>query len=207
MIWDRINCFLKKAVSYAKENRLLVFFLTVFCLGIVFGGFSIRYFEANETDLSNLFQQFVSLRTRAFTHILFSSLFSCVFPVFLLYCFGLFVYGYVPCFLLLFVQGITHGVVCGYIYSTYGLKGVAFVLLVVLPPAFIGTIILLVGSKVSFQFAVILSKTYFSDMVLVQPTIYFKRYHCKYLILLGFAMFAALADSLLSRVFIHVFGF
>ncbi len=207
MLVEITNRFFIRVMKYIKGNQLVVGFLAVFSVGIIFGALSLQYLSSTDVNLSVLFEQFIMIRTKGFTSIFLNSLFTCIFPLFLLYCFGLFVYGYVPCFIVMFVHGVTHGIVCGYTYTTYGLKGAAFVLLVVFPAAFLITIAQIIGSKASVQFSVLLSKTYFRDTVLVQPSIHLKRYHYQYLILTGFVIVAALADSLLSNVFVRVFGF
>lgn len=207
MFKEILNHIFKKTVKYANENRLVVLFFSVFCIGVTFGAFLLPSLFNSDFNLPLLFERFLALRSNGFSYILLNSLITYGFPLILLYCFGLFAYGYVPCFLLMFVQGITHGIVCGYTYTTYGLRGVAFVLLIVMPSALLITVIYLIGSKTSFQFSALLSKIFFCDTVLVQPSVHFKRYHYKYLILTAFAIVAALTDSLLSRIFLGVFGF
>lgn len=207
MTWDYIRSISAKTTGYIKENDWLVLFLTTFSLGMLFSGFCLQSNFLIGEDLSLAFGQFIIHRAESFLKIFSECVCSVVLPLFLFYCFGLFMYGYIPCFLLLFIQGMSYGAVSGYIYVTYGLKGAAFVLLVVLPPAFFSTLIQLIASKQAFAFSVVLSKNYFRDTVLVQPSGYFKRYHIKFLVLLGFAMAVAVFDSLLSRIFINVFGF
>ncbi len=207
MTWDILTQIAVKIIRYAKENKWLVLFVTVFSFGVLFSAFCLKSGVFVGKDLSLPFSQFIGFRTQSFLEIFVGCIFSVVFPLFLFYCFGLFVYGYIPCFFLLFVQGMSYGAVSGYIYTTYGLKGVAFVLLVILPPAFCNTLVQFIASQQAFVFSVLLSKNYFRDTVLVQPSNYLKRYHYKFLVLLGFAFAVAFLDGLLSRVFINVFGF
>ena len=196
-----------KIIHYIKNNNRFVLFLFVYSLGIVFSALSLQNNISLDTQFPFAFQQFIVLKSQPFWVILYTSLFSAVVPLILFYCFGLFMYGYIPCVILLFIQGLSFGSVSSYIYFSYGLKGVAFVLLVVFPPAFFNILIEFIASKQAFSFAVVLSKNYFSDTVLVQPSNHMKRYHYRYLLLFGLTVIAVLTDSLLSYVFVDVFGF
>ena len=114
-------------------------------------------------------------------------------------------YGYFPCYLLLLIRGMGYGAVCGYLYASMGLKGIAFVLLVLLPPAFIHFAVLLVAACEAFRFSVLLTKNYYLDIMVIQPSAHVKRYHIRFGVLLGFVLLSALLDGVLSYVFFDVF--
>ncbi len=198
----------RKLTEYILRNGLLVSFFVLFSVGLVLGSVTYRTLRETPTQLPYVFEQFISGRENASLLILVCrSLFSAFLPLLLSYCFGLFMYGYIPCFLLVFIRGMGYGMVSGYIYTAYELKGVAFVLLVILPAAFIHSLLLFIGAREAFRFSVLLSKNYFRDLTVMNPCNRLKRYHYQYLILSGFTVVAALMDGLLSRVFMDVFGF
>lgn len=205
MIFNFTALPLQKAVRYVKSNALILSFFLMFSIGIFFGVISLRTID--DIHLSLAFQQFFDFRCLPLLDVLSGCFIVCVFPLFLLYCFGLFLYGYIPCFILLFFEGLGYGTVSGYFYKTYSIKGVSFVLLVILPIAFLGIVLQFVACKSTVQFSVLLSKNYFRDILVVNPSSRLKQYHIKYLILFVFAFSIACLDCILSRAFINAFGF
>ena len=190
-------------LRYITENRLTVIFFILFAFGMVFGSLSI-------TGYSNIplaFKWYLNLRETTFWVIFCYSLLVSILPLILCYCSGLFFYGFVPCVLLLIIQGAGYGAISGYIYNNHGLFGVAFVLLVLLPGCFFNVVLQLFGCKEAFRFSLLFCKSYYKDIMVSNPSGYLKRYHYKFLILLVFGFFVALFNCSLSFVFTGVFGF
>ena len=206
LIKNKLHYGFKQVVNYVSQNTLVVSLFLTLTIGVVIGSLVFRDSGETNVSLQSLFTQFVNARSNVpFFRIFCRSLLGFLLPLILCYFLGLFMYGFVPCYLLMLAHGMGYGSVCSYIYSAMGLKGVAFVMLVILPSGFIHMVVLQLAAREAFCFSVILSRSYFLDVTVLAPANRLKRYHVRYLVLAAFIILAALLDGLLSYVFLDVF--
>lgn len=107
--------------------------------------------------------------------------------------------------LLSFGRGFFLGTLGGYLLSLDPLKGFIFYLSIVLLPSIIAVFALVLGCRESFNFSSYLIKALSAQGKgrLIQD---FKIYCVRYIFLLGIALFAAVADMLLSGFFAPYFS-
>lgn len=196
-------------ISYLVKNCHIVLMAFLLVLGVLVGGILIRNDSLYDVfDLPKFFQNFIAARNSGgFSSVYVRSFLSSFLFLLGAYCSGFFVYGFIPSVLLPFVKGLGIGAVCGYVYQTFGLKGVAFAMLVVLPPAFLQGFLLMLACKASFRSSLSLAGFLIKGNNLIHPQQVFKAYNISFLILLLFAAGVALLDSILSNIFMGVFGF
>lgn len=157
---DRIN---KKTVLdlksniafFIKNNTIVSFFTFLLFIGIITGTVLTR--NANEELIQNLKMLFLSNYTiRASQPMLdtfMSSIISSFIFVILSIIMGLSMWGSITIPILIFFKGLGFGLSSGYIYLTYGFKGILFNLVIVLPGAFLSCLALIISSKESIKFS------------------------------------------------------
>jgi hypothetical protein len=119
----------------------------------------------------------------------------------------MFVFGFLPLACLPAIRGQGIGLVCAYLYVTYGLKGAAFALLILIPVSFFHSVILLIACNESLSFSCSMASVYILEQPKIGDTMAFKKYNLRYLILLLFSGLASLLDGVLSILLINLFGF
>ena len=136
-------------VSDFRKNSLFIFLVIVLFAGIAAGALMIR---TNGRQIS----QVLSSATSAFltdrsgqTMIIkfFHSFFSSFWLLALIYVFGFSPLGQIPSAAVVAFRGLGLGVAMGFEFVSNGYKGMVFVLLLIIPHAFISTFVLLKASK------------------------------------------------------------
>lgn len=199
---------LQDVLTYVLHNGRWILMLVSLLLGILSGSLFIRNSGTiSFVDLSLFFHNFTAARNSAsILSIILHSFLSSMLYLFLAYCSGLFVYGIIPAVLLPFIKGLGIGAVCGYLYQVYALKGVAFSMLVVIPAAFLYSLILAIACKEALQFSASIAAFLIKGNNWVNVSLQFKKYNLRFMVLLLFTAGVSIIDGILSRVFIGVFG-
>ena len=94
---------------------------------------------------------------------------------------------------------------CG--YSLYGLMGIVFNLLIIIPPSVISSIALILSSRESLGFSISLARLALPDFNKHQIEGDFKLYCLRQLFLLIFYPVSAIINALLATSFISFFNF
>lgn len=207
---DKIN---KKAVSnlksniiyLIKNNTIVSFFIFLLFIGIITGTILTR--NANEELIQNLKMLFLSNYTLRSSQPLLdtftASIISSFIFVFLSIIMGLSMWGSITIPMLIFFKGLGLGLSSGYIYLTYGFKGILFNLVIVLPGAFLSCLALVISSKESITF----SYTLFLSSLKRRITPNFKEYFvnvCRSFVII---VIASVIDMLFSWWFAGLFKF
>lgn len=200
--WEQIK-------NYVIRNFTFVMVMLSLLIGVLMGALLIRGGSFSAVSrFSVSFEQFIQTRQEgSYGSVFIRSFATSSVYLLVLFCCGLFVYGSPLCYLATLMRGLGFGAVSGYLYSTYGLKGVAFTLLVLLPTTFFNCIVLILASKEAVRFSASMVTGYFRGFSLNVGSRDFKQYHKRFFIFLIVTLFISLMDAGLSTVFIHVFGF
>lgn len=192
-----------------QENRKLLFLTFTFIAGLCIGVIVVRGADGSLLKMiSDTFSSYVSHRTgQSFFKTLFFSITS-VFPFFAAaFIAGLCVVGtpFVPlvsCF-----RGLGIGLTSGFLYATYGLKGIAFSALLIMPPALISSIALLLACRESMCFSLVLARAAAPRSGPVALHNDFKIYCLRFIFILGMILASSLLDSVMSLSFMRFFTF
>ncbi len=144
-----------------KHKKTLILLFICLILGMIFGAISVSYFNLESIyKLDFLFLNDFKGRINQSNLEIFISSFS-ILSLFALFtelnalsCWGAFFIPFIVAF-----KGIGLGISAGYLYLIYGLKGIAFYLLILLPGIFISSvgITLLAGGCMKFSFKLLKS--------------------------------------------------
>ncbi len=200
---------LDTTLHFCRNNGRFLCMTVSLLLGVLIGSLLVRNnVLLSRTVMESYFRDFISSRSSnpTITVFIFSLLSSCVYLC-IAYIMGLFMYGTIPSVFLPAFRGLGIGAVCGYIYLVYGLKGAAFVLLIILPFHFCYSLILLIGCREAMIFSGSMFLGYTKNLSITNMHIALKKYNLRFLVLFLVCAAVAIPDCLFSAIFLDVFGF
>lgn len=194
--------------SSVLKNKLIIIPFLVFVLGIVLG--CVCYFKSDVLSAVSYeyIDSFISARENiVFLKVFFSAvLFSLLFLI-LIFIFGTSLIGTVMSPLVLFIRGMLFGSVASLLYSQYGIKGIAFYALLIVPPAIIMAPALMWAVARSIGFSLKLVTAVISGSSVGSLNFEFKKYCIYFIWLIAAISFAALCDSVLSSFLFDILKF
>lgn len=192
-----------------RKNRLFAVFVLTLFAGIVAGAFAGRTADSNLMEkldvvfLTNYKVRCTHGMGEAFVAS-FASAFLFILTVFLT---GLSLWGGVVTAFVPFIKGYGYGLSVGYLYCTYGVQGILYNLLVVLPGAFLCSAVVCASAQESmrntFRLIALFRKTAVSD----DPRLQMKNYLLAMLWLLFLASLSSAVDVVFSFFFSWIFNF
>lgn len=194
--------------AFIKRYGATTLFVLMYAGGLLFGSLSARSADTQLLDGMNfLFTTNLSARMGQPAFSTFATSFASdfLFMLFVFLC-GLSPWGMAAIFLAPVFKGFGVGLSAGYLFITYGLKGVGFYLLVILAGTFIFSFALIIECIQANCLSLRIAKTIFLSRENVQPvSAYVHRFlfHSFYMLLL--TTVAAFADMLLWTWFSGVF--
>lgn len=192
-----------------RKNGRVIFFFSFLFAGIVIGAIYARNADKNMLDnLDFFFLTNFTLRSQYGAWDIFISSFAAMF-VFLLVIFllGLSAWGFLAMPLVLLFKGFGFGLSIGYLYGAYEFMGIWYNLVVILPGAFLSTLVMLsascISSKYSWQiFLSLLRSNISEDMHKL-----FCQYMYKMMWLLIILALSAVVDMVFTLLFAGMFSF
>lgn len=145
----------RRLLSLIRENKIVSLLVMFVLLGVIFGSVSARFADENMLlNMDFLFASNFKARThQSFLDVFLSSLTSSFVFVLFLFLMGSSIWGFIFIPGVPFFRGFGMGIAAGYLYMTYGLKGVLFHFAVLLPGAFISMLGIIISSKSSMDFS------------------------------------------------------
>lgn len=196
--------------GFLKRYGALCFLTSFFLIGLVIGAFFAR--DADKAFLNSLdfiFATDFESRSEQTIFITFAASMTSSFIFFIAEIFSaLSAWGAVSLPLILCFKGVGVGISAGYLYKAYGLQGIGFYMLVMLPGVIILTISLILQARQSLRFSVSVwmklckNKTHLRS---AEPVLSQFLINSCYM-LLGVAI-ASLTDALTSTFFAGMFSF
>ncbi len=192
-----------------KKNIVLLLFIAAVILGAAAGALGGKYADAElMKSLDIVFLTNFQLRSKAGMLSVFTASFAANFIVLLtIFLLGLTLWGELCVILIPLIKGYGYGLTIGYLYSTYGMMGIFYNLLIILPGAFLFSVVVAAAAKESFVNSVRLLAMFFKKAVSDDPRVQMKHYLLSMLWLLFLAALSSAADMLFSLMFSWIFGF
>lgn len=184
------------------EKTNIFFFLIIISVGMTVGAFSAGKSEM----MKNIAVQYLQFRKASgFSELLFRSAFVNVSFIILSAFLGFSLIGSPEIYCLLFIRGLGTGALCGYLYAEYGISGVGYSVLTMLPSMLVFIYSLMMSSKDSIEYSqnaylkAIKGRGHFENgetrIFLIRQFIY-----------IIIAMFGSVIDSLFSLLFSRFFS-
>lgn len=191
------------------NNKSLAVLACILLLGIFLGSLSVGAMKTTVINkIGVLFlDNFKNRSSEPLFFIFISSLSSVFIFVLLAFFMGLSVWGFIMVPFVPLVRGICIGFTQSYLYSQYGLYGIAFQLVVLFPGIFVSSIAILLITKEAMALSHSLSNVF-----IFNETNYKKRSEFKTYLFRGSCVFAlttlsAIIDTLLNFAFLRFFSF
>lgn len=196
--------------EYFKQYGLLFFFILTVFGGIIWG--SVVAKNADDNLVLSLDFLFTTNLSARLAQSAFETFCACFVSNFL-FMLAMFLFGFAPWgvavipFVTMF-KGFGVGLCAGYLYSSYGLKGIGFYMLILLLGIFVFCIALMVQGQNSFKLSLRIFKTIILEK---EPLLYMKETIKNYLLYSGYmlimATLAAIIDTVLWCAFAGLFNF
>lgn len=198
--------FLGGAISFTLKNKILIIVTSFFILGIALGVFLFGKYEFVLNYISHYLENFINSRTNAeFFKVFFDSLFESLLYILISFCIGTSMFGTVLVFPLIVFRAFCYGSVVALLYSEYGIKGIAFNAIIILPFSIFFIIAFLLSSCDSVKFSLLLANQTFSTGEYRNLTLGFKNYCKRHCLILILVFISALIDTLISVNFLPNF--
>ncbi|MGN0494013.1 MAG: hypothetical protein ACI4F7_10230 [Acutalibacteraceae bacterium] len=187
---------------FTRNNSLLVPVIFV-CAGIVAGVFA----EGRVALLSDFSESYVARFTAlridaSFISVALDSFMSAELFLLCVFAAGTSMLGVVLVPLAAALRGLLYGGVSAFLYSQYAVKGIAFNAVLIIPSAFVFVIALLLASRESVRFSLLIARMSLPATPAVNLSYDFKNYCGRYLFISLIALASALTDAALSCSFI-----
>lgn len=195
-----------KTVDFLKKNSILVILVFLFIVGLTVGIFTSAQLDSlNEFSVSYL-EDFISTRNgTAFFSIVINSFMSSGLMILIVFACGTSLLGSVLIPIAVFFRGTLYGGVLSVLYSQYSLKGIAFNAVIIIPSAMVFVIALILASRESFRFSLIIAKLFIPSTLPINLSYDFKNYCGRYIFICLTAFLSAIIDAVISRSFLTSF--
>jgi len=199
----------KSVSGFISKHAAILFQALFLCGGLIFGAvFSGRADTALLERLDLLFYSSIPNRiSQPFPSVFISSAASSFLFVFACFLFGLSLWGSFLIPVIPLIRGFGFGLISGYLYAFYGLKGVLFQLLVILPGAYICILGILHAATEGSRFSRSLANQFFSKKGRESEPLPFVGYLTRFGLFLLIAAAAAVVDALTAVCFSGMFSF
>lgn len=191
------------------QNYRLLIFCFAFILGLLIGSLVVKNSDSTINNLvSETFDTYISNRTgQTFFKTFFYSFTSLLPYLLVAYFLGVSIIGvfFVPFVAL--VRGLGIGLLSGFLYSTYSLRGIAFTVLLIAPYCLVSTFGLILACRESFGFSLMLLKAASAKGGAINIHNDYRLYCIRYLFIIIIFIVSAFLDSVMSLAFMRFFNF
>ena len=202
---DRISSIFQKI----KENKMISILVLSFLIGIIIGSISIGCSKLLLfNDIKEMFKEnFSAVSENSYLLTFSSSLLSIFIYIIAILLLSLSLWGGMIVPILPLLRGIGVGIAAGCLYLSYGIKGILFYILVLLPGAFLSSIILIIYTKRSMIFTNKLRSKFFPNSSLDKLWPDFRLYIKQTGLTFVYSMIVASMDALLNFFLLRFFKF
>ena len=200
----------RKFFKLLSQNKTFVMLSIFFLFGIFIGAISSENFTANTLEkVNNLFLNNIHAReTAPILYIFITSLSASFLFILTAFFMGLSMWGCVLAPAVPLIRGFCLGISQNYIYCTYGLKGIGFQLVILLPGLFISSLAILLMAREAIR----LSHNFSSFMLFGEREPFGKKndiqvYLLRTGLVLAISIFASVVDIVLNTLFLRFFHF
>ena len=195
-----------KVIDFIAKNNILVLLVVMLITGIACGTFAVGRFETLKIYSENYLSEFIEGRTDAsFISIAFDSFMTSMLMLMAVFASGTSMLGVILVPVLSVLRGLLYGCVAAMLYAEYSLRGIAFNAVMIIPSAIIFIISLLLASRESVKFSLIIVKISMPKSPAVNLYQDFKNYCGRYIFICLIALLSAVTDAVLSSSFLADF--
>ncbi len=195
--------------SNLKRNLLMIIFLSIFFGGIVYGALNGKKADSQLLQrLDFMFNTNYDIRCSkgVFSSFVSSFASSAIF-LFIIFLLGLSLWGGIFSAVVPFLKGYGYGLAVGFLYNSYGIWGIIYNLLIILPGAFLCSLVIAAAAQDSFKNSINITSCFTKAAIRDDPQIQMKKYLLSMLWYLGLCAAASVIDMVCSFCFSWIFKF
>ena len=197
-----------KLLDYVTQNKIFIIICTLFIIGVTIGVTVLSSTTCLTQYIESLFNKTINIHTQNTFFQKFISCFLHYLIVLILYFIsGASMLGIVVTPFITIWQGIFIGCITSFLYSSYGLTGIAFNAIVFIPPLSIFIICCFFAAKYAIDFSLNIAKLVLPKCRAANLYFVFKNYCSKYLIVLGVIIICSFIEIILNVLFLKYFNF
>ena len=197
-----------KLLDYVTYNKIIIFIFAFFVFGILIGSLVLI---KNVSFYNNVKIIFEKILQKHLSDALLNKIIFCFLNYFIVlivyYIFGTTMLGVALVPFTALWQGIFIGAIIAYVYSLYGLTGIAFNAIILIPPMAIFTVCCFFAAKYSINFSICIARLTLPKYSNVNLNIAFKNYCQKYIIFILIAILCAFVEVFVNLFFLKFFNF
>lgn len=193
---------------YLKNVNLIRILFIILMIGMIYGAMLIGLNRDEAVNqLGSIMQKFINKRIEQSIFITFaSSFFSSMILIAILFFIGFFSIGQPIAFFIPMFQGLGIGLSTAYLYSSKGISGIIFCLILIAPTTIISTLTLLLGCKESIRFSNKNLRTLFPQKFDQNMQGELKLYLKRFSALTMFQLISAVIDTICTFLFARFLG-
>lgn len=194
-------------IEFIKVNKTLIILTIFFILGLSFGIFFLNSFEPLGKFAESYLNDYIEKRTQnGFFGIAFDSFLSSMLFLAISFICGSSMLGIILLPINVSANGFLYGILASLLYSEYSLNGVAFYAVMILPAAIVSIIALLLASKESIKFSLLLARLTIKTTAPLNLSYDFKNFCGRYLTFSFICLISSIIDAILSTNFLKSFS-
>lgn len=193
-------------IEFFKKNSFLLTITFIFTVGVFIGVFSAENFNYLKDYSKEYITEYVVLRQNgSFGGIFLDSFLSSLLVLFLFFVMGASLFGIVTVPASTMLKGMIMGGITALLYSTYGIKGVSFNAIILIPSSIVFLMMLLLACRESIKFSLKLATLTLNRTMPFNMAQDFKEYSVKYLLFSVGCLLSAFIDAIVSTGLIKHF--
>lgn len=197
-----------KILDYVTLNKIFIALCMLFFTGIILGSTVLSDNSLLSKNTESLFKDYIYVHNSgAFFKKLFFCFLRYFFILILYFLSGASLLGVVVVPFITVWQGILFGAISSYIYHTFGLSGIAFNAIILIPTSAIFTVCCFFAAKNSIRFSLSIAKLTLPRSRPASLYIDFKDYCVKFAIFISISLICAILDIILNLLFLKFFDF
>lgn len=197
-----------RPLDYVTQNKLLILLCVVYIVGIIIGCVALSEGNWILKYAKTFIDNFIKLHT---TETFFSKLLNCILRyliVLVLYFLtGASMLGVALTPFITLWLGVFCGAVSARLYALYGIAGIAFNAIIIIPPVVLFILVCFFAGKHSIEFSLSIAKLTLPNSKPINLFVSFKNYCSKYLIFLIFILASSILEIVLNLLFLKFFNF
>ena len=197
-----------KVLDYVTLNKIFIILCSLFIAGIAIGSVVLPKSNWLSETTKTIFENYISVHnSNLFFKKLLIFFFRYLIVLILYFLSGSSMLGVAVIPFITVWQGILFGSVSSYIYVTYGLSGIAFNAIILIPSEVIFTVCCFFAARYAIDFSLLLAKLTLPRSKPASLYINFKNYCGKYSIFIALSLICAIIDIILNLLFLNFFNF
>lgn len=193
--------------EFLVKNNILIILTAFFIIGLAIGIFILDSRESLFSFTDGFIDNYISERSgEGFFRITVNSFLNSMLFIAVAFICGASMLGIILLPICVSANGFLYGMIASFLYSEYSLNGVAFYAVMILPAAIVSIIALILASKESVKFSLLLARLTIRTTAPLNLSFDFKNYCGKYLSYSLIILISAIIDAVLSSNFLKSFN-